>query len=139
MEASGRRHDIAASDKLDPENVAYQGRVLVSVIALIPACIWTLTNKRIDPVSDQAFEVLTKWFERLIEHAGLQRNGKFIPKGEFGTKGFLGSGGIGRFRETLWAAALSNKKISGRSTAGKSKLAEENKARVLSELQNVSR
>jgi DGQHR domain-containing protein len=139
LEASGRRHDIAASDKLDPENVAYQGRVLVSVIALIPACIWILKKKHIDPVSDKAFDALAAWFKRLIEHAGLQKNGKFIPKGEFGTKGFLGSGGIGRFRETLWAAALSDRKITGRSTAGKSKLADDHKTRVLSELQHDSR
>ena len=32
LEASGRKHDIDESEKLDPENVAYQGKVLVSAI-----------------------------------------------------------------------------------------------------------
>jgi DGQHR domain-containing protein len=42
LEASGRKHDLMESDTLDPDNVAYQGRVLVSAITLIPACIWRL-------------------------------------------------------------------------------------------------
>jgi len=91
LEASGRKHDIANSDKLDPDNVAYQRRVLVSALTLLPACIWTL-NKDI-LISNKAQKKLTNWFRGLMKRAGLLKNLRFIAKGEFRKKGFLGSGG----------------------------------------------
>jgi len=42
----------------------------------------------------------------------LLKGKKFLSKAEFTRKGFLGSGGIGRFRDTLWAAASGNTKVS---------------------------
>jgi hypothetical protein len=106
LDASGRREDVTDSNKLDPNNVAYQGRVLVSFLALLPACLWFLKNKNVSALSDQAQKLLTDWLRNVMDRAGLLRNGKFIAKDEFRTKGFLGSGGIARFRDTLWAAAI---------------------------------
>jgi DGQHR domain-containing protein len=133
LEASGRKHDIALSDKLDPENVAYQGRVLVSVLTLLPACIWEIRRSKSPFISDDASARLQKWFERIIRHAGLQKDKKFVPKSEFKKKGFLGSGGIGRFRDTLWAASISNGPVS-RSPTAKAAAANVNKGKIFSEL-----
>ena len=33
-------------DRLDPNNVAYQGRVVVATLTLLPACIRKLKNER---------------------------------------------------------------------------------------------
>jgi DGQHR domain-containing protein len=106
LDASGRKEELSESKKLDPNNVAYQGRVLVSFIALLPACIWILKKKRIPLVSDRAQTALTEWIRDLMKRAGLLYNDQFIAKDAFRQKGFLGSGGIGRFRDILWAAAL---------------------------------
>jgi hypothetical protein len=111
LEASGRKHDILESDKLDPDNVAYQGRVLVSALTLLPACIIALKSNKMPFISEKSEKFLAGWFARLMRHAGLFQRGKFIAKGEFKKKRYLGSGGIGRFRDTLWAAALSTGSI----------------------------
>jgi DGQHR domain-containing protein len=111
LDASGRKEDISESKKLDPNNVAYQGRVLVSFIALLPACVWVLKQKRIPPSSDKAQTVLTNWIADLMQRAGLIQHDQFLAKDAFKLKGFLGSGGIGRFRDTLWAAALGKEDI----------------------------
>lgn len=134
LEASGRQHDIAISDKLDPDNVAYQGRVLVSALTLLPACIWNLKKARKVLISDSAERFLTDWFRGLMARAGLLPNNKFVAKGEFKKKGFLGSGGIGRFRDTLWAASIETKDISRLSAETKAALAEQHKSKVYSEL-----
>lgn len=137
LEASGRKHDIAESDTLDPENVAYQGRVLVSAVTLVPACIWKLRKETGVLVSRNAEKILTDWFRDLMGRAGLLRRGTFLGKTEFRTKGFLGSGGIGRFRDTLWAAALSTKEVGRLSDVKKAELAEEHKAKIYSELRQA--
>jgi hypothetical protein len=134
LEASGRRHDILLSPKLDPNNVAYQGRVLVSAITLLPACVWILSKDRAPMISLRAEKLLTKWFRRLIKRAGLLKTGKFIPKADFKKKGFLGSGGIGRFRDTLWAASMGTANILRLSPQQKSKLASSHRGRIYSEL-----
>ena len=135
LEASGRVHDIASSPKLDPNNVAYQGRVLVSAVTLLPACIWTLRKQGLRRlVSDPAQRALTRWFRRLMKRAGLLRVGKFVPKVDFKNKGYLGSGGIGRFRDTLWAASLGTRSVSRLSDEKKADLAAAHKRKVYSEL-----
>jgi DGQHR domain-containing protein len=88
LDASGRRQDVAISEKLDPENVAYQGRILVSVLTLLPACILELKTKKVALTSDKAKAILTIWFQDLIGRAGLLKNKKFIAKSEFKKKGF---------------------------------------------------
>jgi DGQHR domain-containing protein len=134
LEASGRKHDILESDRLDPDNVAYQGRVLVSALTLLPACIAALRSRRKAFISSNSEKVLVEWFSRLMRHAGLLQRGKFIAKGEFKKKGYLGSGGIGRFRDTLWAAALSAKPISGLSEENRANLATKHKSEIYAKL-----
>lgn len=130
LEASGRKHDLSESDKLDPENVAYQGRVLVSALDLAPACIWEIRSKGKHLISDKAEQILTRWFRKLLSRANLLRNGKFLPKSDFKKKGFLGSGGIGRFRDTLWAATTGKERIGRLSEEKIAQLAERNRAKI---------
>jgi DGQHR domain-containing protein len=105
LQASGRKEELGASGNLNPNNVVYQGRVLVSALTLLPACVNEIKRKGISIVSKKAELVLARWFHRLMKKAALLKNGRFISKADFRLKGYLGSGGIGRFRDTLWAAA----------------------------------
>lgn len=108
LEASGRKEEIASDTRLDPENVAYQGRVIVSFLTLIPACIWKLRQLKQPLVSPESQEALTEWLHKIMDRAGMiDRGGKFLPRSKFRDKGFLGSGGLARFRDTLWIAAMS--------------------------------
>jgi len=106
LEASGRfeskRH--SQNQQLAPENVAYQGRILVSILALVPAMLWELRKKKITLVSAKAQDHLTKWLREIATRAALLEDGIFIGKKEFKDRKYLGSGGIGLFRDTLWAA-----------------------------------
>ena len=132
--ATGRKHDVASSEKLDPSNVAYQGRVLVSFLTLLPACIWTLKNNDAVLISDEAKKVLVKWLQGLMDRAGLIENEKFITKEKFKRKGYLGSGGIGRFRDTLWAAAIGTQDVAKLSVENRNQLAETNKSKMYAQL-----
>src|SRR5207249_3522381 len=55
LEASGRFERPTKRNTLDPENVAYQGRVLVSILDIVPALLWKLKRTR-HLVSDEAQE-----------------------------------------------------------------------------------
>lgn len=122
LDATGRKEDVAGT-RLDPENVAYQGRAIVSFLTLLPGCIWKLeqgkkqAQKRLTKhattrlISDDAKQMLAKWLREVMHRAALLENGRFITKGKFKQKGFLGSGGLARFRDTLWTAALASKPI----------------------------
>jgi DGQHR domain-containing protein len=103
LQASSRKED-PASEEIDPTSVVYQGRVLSSVLTLIPACIWKLRTAEVALLSDDAERCLVLWFRQIMKSAGLIKDRKFVSKVDFTRKGFLGSGGIGRFRDTLWAA-----------------------------------
>jgi hypothetical protein len=107
LEASGRFHRNGSSKQveLDPANVAYQGRVLVSILALVPAMLQKLKKERIVFVSEKAQESLTHWLQEIADRARLLEDGVFIGKKEFKNRKYLGSGGIGLFRDTLWAAS----------------------------------
>ncbi|HKO99184.1 MAG TPA: hypothetical protein VJU86_19450 [Pyrinomonadaceae bacterium] len=109
LQASGRAEDAAV--ELNPQNVVYQGRILVSVIDLVPAMLAHLKRKKLSFVSDNARNELTAWLHGAIDRAGLLSDGQFIAKEEFKGSGFTGNGGIARFRNTLWAAAFSKKKL----------------------------
>jgi len=112
LEASGRFESKTEKGKdLNPQNVAYQGRILVSVMTLIPAMIWKLSEEKISFVSDEALQILVDWLKEIAKNAGLLKKNTFVDKDEFKEKGYLGSGGIGRFRDTLWAVAIGNKKL----------------------------
>jgi hypothetical protein len=134
LEASGRKEEVAPSEKLDPDNVAYQGRVLVSVLTLLPACIRELQKEKLILISIQGEAFLAKWFRRVIGRAGLVKGDKFIARGDFKQKGFLGSGGIGRFRDTLWAAAVGTKKIARLSPQSRATLANIHRSKTYSEI-----
>lgn len=110
LQASGRAEALGASE-LDPQNVVYQGRILVSVIDLVPAVLVHLKQEEIPFVSEIARDEVTKWLRGTIERANLLSQGKFVVKDEFKKLGFLGSGGIGRFRNLLWAASSRKRKL----------------------------
>lgn len=128
FEATGRFEKPRQTNRanLEPENVVYQGRVLVSVIALIPAIIWKLREEKIKISSNDATALLTKWFKSIIKKANLEENGSFISKSRFRQKGYLGAGGIGRFRDTLWAS-MKGKDLHDLDTKEISEQAETNK------------
>src|SRR5262249_3880281 len=96
---------------LDPANVTYQGRVLVAVLTLVPAMIWKLTQKKTTFISEKSTEILTEWLRDVANRADLLDDGVFIGKDKFKKRGYLGSGGIGRFRDMLWAATLGKTKL----------------------------
>lgn len=110
LQGSGRAEAQGASE-LDPQNVVYQGRVLVSVIDLIPGVLAQLKQKKIPYASEKARVAVAEWFRGVIDRAGLLQNGKFVAKDEFKKAGFVGSGGIARFRNRLWAAAFRTTKL----------------------------
>lgn len=110
LQASGRAETQGAGT-LDSQNVVYQGRILVSVIDLVPAVLAHLMQEEIPFVSDDARTEVTKWLQGAIERAGLLPQGKFVMKDEFKKLGFLGSGGIGRFRNLLWVASSRKQKL----------------------------
>lgn len=111
FEASGRFEGQMKGKGLSPENVAYQGRVLVSILALIPSLIWVLKKDNVPYVSRKAESILTKYLRTIAARANLLDRGVFIGKNKFREHGFLGSGGIGRFRDWLWAAVRGDKKL----------------------------
>jgi DGQHR domain-containing protein len=110
LKASGRAEAQGAGE-VDPQNVVYQGRILVSVIDLVPAVLAHLKQEQMPFVSEGARIEVTKWLRGAIERAGLLPQGKFVVKDEFKKLGFLGSGGIGRFRNLLWVAATRKQKL----------------------------
>jgi DGQHR domain-containing protein len=104
LEASGRFEYPSDGATLDPENVAYQGRVLVSILDLVPAILWKLRRLQ-NLISENARHKTKILLQDTAERAGLLDNDKvFIDRRVFKERKYLGSGGIGLFRNTLWAA-----------------------------------
>lgn len=134
LDATGRREKMEdkQGQSLDPENVVYQGRILVSVITLIPACLAKLGASGTEPLSDEAERVLRAFFRRIIQRSGLMKHGKFISRAEFKKEGFLGSGGIAKFRNRLWGAIARD--VSRLDDAATEKEAEKARARVHKQL-----
>jgi DGQHR domain-containing protein len=132
LEATGRKEDVTETESLDPENVAYQGRAIVSFLTLIPACILELRKQKmkVQLVSSTARVILTTFLRGIMKRAGLMRDGKFLSKGDFREKGFLGSGGLARFRDSLWAAVGSTKTLARIRAERRAELAEVNRANV---------
>ncbi|MBX3370931.1 MAG: DGQHR domain-containing protein [Nitrospira sp.] len=108
LEATGRKQEVSEGESLDPENVAYQGRVLVSFLTLLPVCISKLKPPLI---SNRSREILVRFLHDVMKRGGLVEGEKFLPKSKFKGKGFLGSGGVSRFRDLLWAAATTTENI----------------------------
>jgi len=113
LEASGRFEDpkVARKQGLSEQNVAYQGRVIVSVLTLVPAVIVELKDNKLGFGADKARTHLTKWLSDLSKRAGLLKNGVFLEKADFKERQYLGTGGVGRFRDVLWAAAGTNRSV----------------------------
>jgi len=136
LDASGRFESpkVRNQKQLDPENVAYQGRVLVSILALVPVLLLELKKEKVGFVSANAEALLTRRLHEVAERAGLLHQGMFIGKKEFKNRMYLGSGGIGLFRNTLWAAT--GKRLDPRRDKSEkiTKLAEEMRSKVLKEL-----
>lgn len=111
LEASGRFESPTEGNTLDPENVAYQGRVLVSILDLVPAILWKIKRLR-NLVSENSKQKTTALLQDTAERAGLlDRDKIFINKRDFKERKYLGSGGIGLFRNTLWAALGSDDSV----------------------------
>ena len=135
LEATGRKEEVSESDSLDPANVAYQGRVIVSFLTLVPACILELRRKMCPLISEQASATLENWLRATMKRARLMKNGRFLAKGEFKAKKYLGSGGLARFRDALWAGAVSRENIPTRLSAERLKtMASEARERVRTQL-----
>lgn len=134
LRATGRKEKVTGSDVLDPENVAYQGRVLVSFLTLLPACIWRLRKAKIALISGDAEAALTKWLTEVMDRAGLFDDGRFLAKRKFKEKDFLGSGGLARFRDTLWTAALGTGPTAKLSDDELAERAQKNRSRIKTEL-----
>lgn len=135
--ATGRKEELEGNEELDPDNVAYQGRVIVSFLTLVPACVWKLQNASKDLLSENSVEFLSTWLKASMKRAGLVENNKFIGKAKFKQKKFLGSGGVALFRDTLWAAALSTKSVSRFKAERLAKLAKANRHKVYQDLAGV--
>lgn len=136
LEASGRFEEITTKKhkELDPQNVAYQGRILISIIALTPALIWKLKKKKAVLVSENALSILTKWLKEIAYRAGMLDNDVFLDKTKFKKRGYLGSGGIGRFRDALWASILRKRRLVSKKPEEISKLANSSKKIIKADL-----
>ena len=132
LDATGR--DEGGSKAVDSQSVVYQGRVLVSMLDLVPAILSHLQSLRLPFVSAKARTELVDWFRGIIDRAGLLLDGKFIEKDEFKQLGFLGSGGIGRFRNRLWAATSRKRRLGSIDDEAVSELATEAKDKTNQEL-----
>ena len=105
LDASGRRESWKPKvrNSLDAQSVVYQGRVIVAVLSLVPAMIWRVTQERVPLISQKALDILTGWLTEVLRRAKLTEGDVFMAKDGFKKRGYLGSGGIGRFRDALWA------------------------------------
>lgn len=139
LDATGWKED-QGEGKLQPENVAYQGRVIVSFLTLLPAGLTKLGYpKDIHPVISRPIaRALTDWLRGVLKYAGLMENGRFLEKGTFKSKGYLGSGGLGRLRDTLWAAAFATKDISKLSPERIAALAVEHRGKTQGVFENAA-
>jgi len=134
LRASGR--DDGGATELSAQNVVYQGRVLVSILDLVPAIIWKLQKSKAPLVSEKAETTLSEWLRDTMERAGLidRKKNRFISKEQFSEMQFLGSGGIGRFRDRLWAAAFAKSPIASQADEKISARAESARASVQQDL-----
>jgi len=140
LDASGRRNEAEDLQvPLDPQNVVYQGRVLVSVLSLTPAALMYALKSNYPIVSVRAGEALRKWLRRVMARAGFMQRDRFIGRDEFKEKGFLGSGGIAKFRNRLWAGTtMSVRGMSDEAIEEKAKAARDQARKFLEGLKGSS-
>lgn len=65
-----------------------------------------------------------------MQRGGLIQNEKFLTRTKFQERGFLGSGGIARLRDILWAAAIGDESVSRYGDERIQTLASENRGKV---------
>jgi DGQHR domain-containing protein len=136
LDATGRKEDLFGDTLLSSENVAYQGRTIVSFLTLVPACIFELHQKAVGPLlSPIARKTLASFLGDLMKRAGLLEGGRFLSKRDFKEKGYLGSGGLARFRDCLWAVVGNRKVASQMSSEEVSELASKSRAKVRRDLE----
>jgi len=85
-------------------------------------------------VSDAAQELLTKQLHKIMKRSGLLKDDQFIAKGQFKKKGYPGSGGLAKFRNTLWASIMGTGRLQGLKPETLAKQAETNRDKVMAEL-----
>ena len=134
LNATGRKEEISELENLKPENVAYQGRTVVSFLTLLPACIWKLRQEKVKLISSEASHILVRWLRDVMNRADLIEEEVFLAKKKFKDKGFLGSGGLARFRDVLWACAIGKTCVAGLSSEEIATRAAEHKARIFNDL-----
>jgi DGQHR domain-containing protein len=137
LEATGRKIYPEKDEELTNDNVAYQGRFIVSSLKLIPACIHKICKQRLPYVSEKTKELLRIWFREVMIKAKLIKNGTFLDKKEMHEKRFLGTGGIALFRDALWAAAIGDMKLSFKDPEILAELAQRNRDKVMVELREM--
>ena len=132
LSASGRRVDPGKQGEpaIDSQNVVYQGRILVAALSLLPAMLLRLKKSRVTLLSTEAENNLTEWLRDVITRAGFLKAGKFMDRKGFKREGYLGSGGIGRFRNRLWGSVFEETDISRWSDERIAKLAAANRELV---------
>jgi DGQHR domain-containing protein len=134
LEATGRKHEENEKE-LSADNVAYQGRVIVSFLALIPACLYKIKKSEVRYyISKEARSLLVKWMSWVMERAELLKDDEFLGKKEFKEKRYLGAGGLALFRDTLWAASLGTAKLPMNNPEQIKQIASQNRAKVMAEL-----
>ena len=133
--ASGRFEEPARAKAkgLSEQNVAYQGRVIVSILTLIPALIVELKKVKTPLISDVAVPLLSEWLKEVATRGGLLQKGVFLEKRLFKERRYLGAGGVGRFRDVLWAASLAKKSVKDLSEDQIAALAQKYRAQIESE------
>jgi len=112
LTASGRAVDQNRSTEIEDDNVVYQGRCLTSFLSLVPACLLEIKRSGKLLISSESERLCTDWLRNVLHRARLLDGDTFISKGEFKKKGYLGSGGIARFKDSLWAAAGESRQLS---------------------------
>ena len=83
---------------------------------------------------------LVKWLKGTMKRARLTKDGRFLAKSDFKAKGYVASGGLARFRDTLWIAAMSQTKVPPRLSSEKlTELASFHRERLRSQVRGVQR
>ena len=132
LQASGRLESSRSKEgkQLDSQSVVYQGRVLGSVLSLLPAMIWRIQEAGVPLISERALDLLTDWLREVMKRVRLIEGDKFVGKDSFKKRGYLGSGGIGRFRNAIWAGIRAPASGATIPAARQAAVAEQNRAFV---------
>ncbi len=126
FQATGRKQEFTNEQnfEIEEESAVYQGRLIVSIIYLLPGLIAKYKDNLVKSDDSEIVKTFKTGLKKLLKRANLLKDEKFINKSDFKKHGFLGSGGIGRLRDLLWAS-LDEKFDRGRQNDGAIKEAAE--------------